>query len=102
MAWFSAGVLTNPSTDTILADSTQPAVNGRYRVVMGGATAVIAAVEWRNVANTANNGSQVIASPANSAIEMIFSGMTWTPGERLRVRLVSPSSLSIQATIMDA
>lgn len=101
MAWFSAGILTNPVIDTVLADTgaLAGAGSGRIKVVLGGNVAVIAVVERRNALNTANISSQVIACAANTVFEMEIPGEAWADQERYRIRLNAGITGSTQASV---
>jgi hypothetical protein len=100
MAWFSAGVLTNPILDTIMADTVGVNGSGSLRVILGGSVPVIATIEQRNAANTANINSQVIAVAANEVLSLDLPGIPFATSERLRVRLNVGITGSCQASIL--
>jgi hypothetical protein len=101
MAWYSAGILTNPAIDTILADNTGLSPSGcSHKVMLGSNVATVATVEHRNAANTANVASQVIACAANEVRDIDFIGINFQAGERLRVRLNAAITGACQASIM--
>lgn len=101
MAWFSAGILTNPATDAILADTgaLSGAGSGRIKVVLGATIAAICTLERRNSTNSANVNSQVIACVANSPFEMEVPGESWADQERYRIRLNAAIVGSAQASV---
>jgi len=100
MAWFSAGVQTNPVIDTILADTAGVNGNGSLKVILGASVATIATIEQRNAANTANVNAQVVAVPANGVLCIELLGIPFAASERLRVRLNAAITGSCQASIL--
>jgi hypothetical protein len=100
MAWFTAGIQTNPATDAILADTGALVGNsGDVTVIVGGSVAAIYTIEHRNSANTANIASQVVATGINVAQEFTLPGITTASGERIRVRLNVGVTGSLQASV---
>jgi hypothetical protein len=101
MAWFTAGILTNPAIDTILADTgAVPAAISGVTIILGGNIACVATIEHRNAANNANNASQVIATTAGIATPFYLQGIDVQPGERVRIRLNAAVTGSIQASVI--
>ena len=98
--WFTAGVLSNPATDAIMADTgpLSGAGSGSFRVVLGANIATIGTIEHRNAANNANINSQVIGCSANTIVVLTFPD-TWADGERVRLRLNVGIVGSTQASI---
>ena len=101
MAWATAGVQINPATDAILADTgaLSPGGTTNITIVIGGSVAFIVTVEHRNAANSANVTSQVIAAAANTPYDVIFPGVIFASGERIRVRLTAGVTGSVQASL---
>jgi hypothetical protein len=100
MAWSTAGIQTNPATDFILADTgALTDTLTRATIVLGGSAAMIATLEHRNAANSANLNAQVFASPINVASPFYLDGLSIAPGERLRLRLNAAVTGSVQASI---
>jgi len=100
MAWATGGILTNPATDAILADS-GPLVEGQtgVTIIFGGSVAAIATIEHRNALNTANIASQVIAISVNDAKEYELPGISVAANERIRLRLNVGVVGSLQASV---
>jgi hypothetical protein len=98
---FTAGALTNPAINTILADtgplllgSTQPAF------VVCSTVASVVVLEYRDATNTINLYSQVFAVPISSCFQYFYP-LSWAvaPDERIRLRLNSAIVGSIQASL---
>ena len=100
MAWATAGILTNPAIDTILADSGALAGGqSEATIIVGGSVAAIYTIEHRNAANTANVNSQVVASVLNEAKQYWLPGISFAASERIRVRLNAAVVGSLQASV---
>ena len=100
MAWFTAGVQTNPATDAILAD-TGALAGGQSgaAVVIGANVAMVVTVEHRNAANSANINTQVLACGANAPYDVDLPGVTFAASERIRIRLNTGVTGSVQASL---
>jgi hypothetical protein len=102
MAWSTAGILTNPAIDTILADTGAVATTSGpvdIHVIVGGSVASIITIEHRNSTNTANISSQVVAFGANVAEEFDLKNIILAASERVRLRLNAAVTGSIQGSI---
>jgi hypothetical protein len=101
MTWFSAGIVTNPATDAILADSGALAGDAGPQdvsILVGGTVLAVLTIEHRNAANGANLFSQVITSPANDA-RQFWVTTRFNSSERVRVRLNVGVTGSLQSSI---
>jgi hypothetical protein len=98
-AWDTAGIQVNPAASAVLADS-GPKAGGAFDalVILGANVAVVATVEWRNAANTANVKSQVIAVGANQVIQLKFP-VDLALNERVRVLNNAAVTGSVQASV---
>ena len=99
---FTAGALTNPAANTILADtgpmglgSTAPAF------VICSTVASVVVLEYRDAANVANLYSQVFTVPVSSCFYYLYP-TSWSNDvdERVRLRLNSVIVGSIQASLV--
>jgi hypothetical protein len=100
--WQTAGLLTNPVTDAILADSGPTPIDGgvRGKFFMSTTVTVIGVIEWRNASNTANLKSQAFVLPANSSIQIMLEfPLNMTAGERLRLRVNTGVTGTVQGSI---
>jgi hypothetical protein len=103
MGWFSAGPLTNPAIDTILADTgAAPANSATVTIVVASTVAAVAMIEKRNAANTANVSSQVVPVTANGLVPVTLPDINWVDNERLRVRLTAAITGQIQCSILSS
>lgn len=98
MGWSSAGVVTDPSDDDILADTGALGVGvtqfGVIVDMVGGSTIVI---EHRNTGNTANLHSQRVPV----SYEKLYFTMPFAPGvnERVRLRVETGFTGTVQASL---
>jgi hypothetical protein len=100
VAWDTAGILTNPATDAILADSGQKQPSScEATIVLGGSVAAVATIEYRDAANAANLKAQVIACAANDVTMVRLPGLNFALNERLRLRLNVGVTGSVSASI---
>jgi hypothetical protein len=103
MGWFSAGPLTNPAIDTILADTgAAPANSATVNIVVASTVAAVAMIEKRNAANTVNVSSQVVPVTANGIVSVKLPDINWVDNERLRVRLTAAITGQIQCSILSS
>jgi hypothetical protein len=103
MGWFSAGPLTNPAIDTILADTgAAPANSATVIVVVASTVACVAMIEKRNALNTANVSSQVVPVPLNGIVSVKLPDINWVDNERLRVRLTAAVVGQVQCSILSS
>jgi hypothetical protein len=102
LAWFSAGALTNPAIDTIMADSGAAAVPGQtsVTVICASTVAAILALEHRNATNTANIASQIVTVAANGTAHVSVAGISYATSERFRVRLTAAITGQAQCSII--
>jgi hypothetical protein len=100
MTWTTGGILTNPATDAIVAD-TGAYVGGQTQItaVIASTVASILIVEHRNAANTANINSQAVIVSANETYVLQIPGVSLAPNERFRVRLFAGITGSLQASL---
>jgi hypothetical protein len=100
--WTTAGLLTNPAIDTILADTGPAPTDGgiRGKMFMASTVQAVGVLEWRNAANTANIRSQAFVVPANSSLQIMLEfPLNMSTGERLRVRLNAAITGVVQASM---
>jgi hypothetical protein len=103
--WFTAGVLTDPVTDAILADTgaIAGALPNSYcvnAIVISSNVAAVVILEQRNAANAANITSQAILIQANDTITyprfcVVLTGVN----QRIRLRLNLGVTGVMQASI---
>jgi len=100
--WVSAGILTNPATNAIMADSDVLPEGGVTQVTVfcGSSVATIFAVEHRDETNTTTLHSQVISVAAFGTIELNFPGVAYISNERFRIRLIAGITGSAQCSII--
>jgi hypothetical protein len=99
---FTAGPLTNPAINTILAD-TGPMIAGSTApaFVVCSTVASVVVLEYRDAANAANLYSQVFTVPLNSCFHYLYpTSWTTVDDERVRLRLNSAIVGSIQASLI--
>jgi hypothetical protein len=101
-SWVSAGILTNPATNAIMADTSALPDGGQTAVTVfcGSSVAAIFVVERRDEFNTSNISSQVISVIASGTIEVTFPGITYASNERFRVRLIAGITGQAQCSII--
>ena len=103
--WFTGGVLTNPITDAILADTGTivGALPNSYCInviVISSNIAAVVILEQRNAANTANITSQAILIQANDTITYPrFCVVLTEVSQRIRLRLNLGVTGVMQASI---
>jgi len=103
--WFTAGVLTNPVTDTILADTgvIAGALPNSYcvnTIVISSNVAAVIFLEQRNAANSANINSQAILIQASDTITYPrFCVVLTEVNQRIRLRLNAGVTGTMQASI---
>ena len=99
---FTAGPLTNPTANTILADSgAQPIAGFIPSFVVAATIGAVVVLEWRNAANDANLWSQVFPIQASSPYSYTFPGSVevLSDGERFRLRLNATVVGQVQASL---
>ena len=99
---FTQGLLTNPTINTLVADTGAMAANGvNIKIIVGASVASRFAIEWRNAANTANLWSQIVANPANQSISVDLPvGIPFAAGERLRIIMAAALTGVAQGSII--
>jgi hypothetical protein len=101
MGWFSAGPLTNPIIDTILADTgPAPANSADVDIIVASTVAAVVMIELRNAANTLNVSSQTIPVPLNGIVSVTLPDINWATNERLRVRLTAAVVGQVHCSIL--
>src|SRR5262245_45386083 len=99
MAWQSAGLLTNPATDAILADSGAIATGGQGQVAMGcltGGPATVA-LELPDTTNTTTIQSMSFnILDIAKLTDLVQFSITIAANQRLRIRLVQGITGQIQ------
>jgi hypothetical protein len=100
---YTAGALTNPAINAILADSGPTQLSGKNpALVVCSTVAAVVVLERRDAANAVNLYSQVFAVPASSCFMYTYpQSFDAAENERFRIRLNAAITGSIQATLFD-
>lgn len=107
--WDTAGILTNPAANAILADTgpqTYPTSGDgsgtlNFTVIVSSTVACIVHIELRDAANAATIKSQAVILPANGTFQSIKNlAVPLNGGERLRLRLQAAITGSAQGSIV--
>jgi hypothetical protein len=99
-SWDTAGPLTNPVVNAILADTGPLGPGGKsWSVWVSSSVAAVVVVEYRDAANAANVKAHTIPMAAMSTILITLPNLDTADQERLRLRLNAAITGVMQGSI---
>lgn len=102
MAWNTSGLVNNPSTDDILADTGQLGLGiFGFTIVVYSTVGCLIDIEHRNTTNTTTLHSQRVYIPAYTPMPILSVGISLSLNERLRVRLLEGVTGDVQVSVLN-
>jgi len=100
MAQYTAGALTNPAANAILADTGSQGQLGSGRIWVSSTVACAVVLEKRNAADSANDYSHIFPIAANAPFILSYPNMEVAIDGRIRLRLNAAATGQVQASIL--